>query len=166
MKTASLIVAVIAVAPWATGCFESTNYAPAPLQGGETMTFVVMRSLENNEGTLTFEKEGTGYTIRTDWASFAPQRVGPDLHDGRRRVEAFELGMLWLPPSLREVGAQTLVGTVTAQKQINKRNTYAVHERNSKMKRYYDMKTGFIVHIVKNEGPYSASLKRSTIPGL
>ena len=144
------------------------SYSPVPLQGGETMTFAFGEANGNSVGTLTFEKVGSGYTIKASAPMYAPQRVGPDLMAGRRPIRAFDLGMLWLPPELRAVGKQTFLGDVRELKKRDSRDVYVVWTRDGVEKRYFDKDSGFLVFakISASSHAKSALLTLTTIPGV
>ena len=151
-----------------TSCFNfSSSHSPAPLDGGETITY---RS-PGATLTLTFEKTASGFTLRTSSPGYPPEKLGPDLVAGRRPIDAFDLGMVWLPPELREVGSTTLLGRVIKESVTDKgRPTVVVSERNGATLRMFDVKTGFLLRLLRNRSATNASaeiwMERSTIPGL
>ena len=160
---------VLAAVLTGTAC-SSKTYEAASLSGGEQLTYMI----ETPGGmmtstTLTLERDGSTVILKTTSAAYGPQRLGLDLHDGRTPIKAFDLGMIWLPPSLRSVGSKTLLGNVVKEEVIDGRSVYVVNERNGSVFRKFDRDTGFLILLQRNENTgisQSARLQSSTIAGL
>ncbi len=153
-----------------TACdtLSSPGYSPAPLAGGESMTFKTQSNAGAAVATVTFEKKGNGFVINASSPAYPPQRVGPALLNGRTPIRAYSLGMLWLPPEVRKVGAKTFLGTVKEEKQFNRRPVLVMSERNGSVIRYFDVNTGFLVYLQTTDivGGMVARLRQTTIEGL
>lgn len=145
------------------------SYEPAPLEGGESITYDIV-TMARGRVTISFEKNATGFLITTSANAYPPQQVGPDLMAGRNRVEAYDAGMVWLPPSARKVGHTMYIGNVVRQETYNRRETWLVESRRPHAKRYYDARTGFLVAMIRqgtqSRGSTELYLQSSTIPGL
>lgn len=151
----------------AAACTQpGTSYEPAPLDGGESMTFLLNTATGPANATITFEPQGSGFLIKSSSPAFEPERVGPDLMKGRRAIAAYGLGMVWLPPSVRTVGSQVFLGNVTGESERSGRPVIVVSERNGQVLRFFDKSTGFLVYFEANDRRESGQLVRSTIPGL
>lgn len=115
---------------------------------------------------LTFVKTPRGFVIKTNTAGFPDQTVGPNLLDGRTPIKAFNLGMVWLEPEHRKVGAKTRLGDVTEETIRVGRETFMVRQAGGSVHRYFDKQTGFLVYAQYNPHGPIVELKSSTIPGL
>lgn len=149
-------------------CQEQQVYAPAPLQGGEVLNYAL--EFDNDavsKFTIKFEKTDKGFTI-SDGNGFKAVKVGPDLMPDRRMIDIFDIGIVWLPPSLRQIGAKVHLGTVTEERKIDGRLTFLLNTRNGQEKRFYDAASGFLIK-ARTQGSHGwavIQLLRSTIPGL
>ncbi len=141
--------------------------------GGETITYEV----SPGRAFLRLTRDGDGFLLTTAAPNlFPPERLGPSLFATSlfrkyARVDAHGLGMLWLPPSQRQVGAETVVGEVAQERQQHGRPALLVEELNRKGRRFYDRNTGFLLYmqntsVVGFNGASIATLKSSTIQGL
>lgn len=162
------IVALVGSLGGVSGCKRATIEA-APLKGGETMTYQIEGHGSMYMGTVAFEKTADGFVLDGRTPGFPPERVGLDLADGRRLIQTHYLGRVWLPPSQRHVGDQTLVGSVVELKTQSGRQVLLVRERNGVGGLYhFDLDTGFLVRLESSLGgqAYRVTLQSSTIPGL
>ena len=171
MKRRATSTALVAFALVVTGCEEKKTYAPAPLEGGEAITYTISSgSFSNSYAKVSFERTATGFFINCDQPTCKPQKVGLDLQDGRNHIKALDLGLIWLPPSLRAVGSQHYLGKVVRHEQFERRQVVTLSERNGQVMRRYDLNTGFLVHLQRNGASTGmtqmARLHTSTIRGL
>jgi hypothetical protein len=120
-------------------------------------------------GTVAFEKTADGFVIDGRSPGFPPERVGPELADGRKMIQTHYLNRVWIPPSQRQVGAQTMVGPVTEIQLNAGRQQLVVRERNGSGGLYnFDLDTGFLTQLQTAIGgrAYRVTLQSSTVPGL
>lgn len=165
-------LALTSTALWAAtaaACFGTKTFEPAPLSGGEKLTYQIDVGTGITNGIFTFDKRDSGFVLQSNSPTNPTQTLGPDLRDGRTPIKAFDFGMIWLPPSLRTVGSRTLLGTVVRTEQKEGRSLVVVSERNGAVMRLFDQNTGFLVQLQRNGGTglsRMAQLVSSTIPGL
>jgi hypothetical protein len=139
---------------------KSEKLDPAPLAGGETITYAT----ENVPGTITIEKSGEGFVIKSP--GYPEEEVGANLRDGRKRIQIMNLNIIWLEPSQRFVGGQTPVGNVVAEEIRQQRPTYRLAERNGNVEYWFDRQTGFLVERRVNPSGPTTQLLSSTVPEL
>lgn len=141
---------------------KSEPIEPAPLEGGETLTY----KSGPTTATLILEKTDTGFIISTSPAGWEPQKVAANLRDGRKPVLAMDVSLLWLEPSQRVVGGKTHLGTVTAEETRLNRPALKMSERNGQIEYWYSKETGFLLERRVNPAGPSLQLISSTVPGL
>jgi hypothetical protein len=162
------IVALVGSLGGVSGCVRATVEA-APLRGGEMLTYQIDAHGGMYMGTVAFEKTADGFVLDGRTPGFPPERVGPDLADGRKMIQTHYLGRVWLPPSQRHVGAETMVGPVLELQASAGRPSLVVRQRNGVGGVYhFDLDTGFLTRLESSIGgqAYRVHLQSSTIPGL
>lgn len=128
--------------------------------GGNGSSYVAQLKIEPGKSANTFvisgEPSGNEPPVEVDGAL-----------DAGRRIKIHFVGMLWLPPALRVVGAATRVGQVKRLEKIERREVWVVEEAD-KWPFYYDQATGFLVGYSQTSGGavVQAQLLRSSIPAL
>lgn len=153
-KTLLLAVALTTVA-----C-SSEVIEPAPLSGGETLTYAGDIPAQ----TVTIEKTASGFTLNTPGS--APESVAANLRDGRKQVATLSLSQLWLEPSQRKVGGQTPVGKVVEEVRWRSGMAWKLAERNGQIEYWFDKETGFLLQRRQNPNGPAITLTNTTIPGL
>lgn len=144
------------------GCKEAP-IEPAPLEGGETLTYAIDGTAR---GPLTIEATETGYRLVAPSSGFPPEEVQANLRNGRSQIRIFDMGILWLEPSQRFVGGKTHLGTVVAEETAGQRPCLRMAERNGHVSYWFSRETGFLVQRrVAPSGP-TLTLVSSTVPGL
>lgn len=159
MLRRALLLASLALA--SAACKEEP-VEPAPLEGGETLTYKGGATT----ATLILEKTDTGFIISTSPAGWEPQKVAANLRDGRKPVLAMDLSMVWLEPSQRVVGGKTPFGSVIAEETRLTRPALKMSERNGHVEYWFSKETGFLLERRVNPAGPSVQLISSTIPGL
>ena len=163
----SAIPTMIAAAAVLAACqAEKKVYQPAPLRGGEVLNYITIGA-GTTRFTVTFEKTDGGFIISSG-RGFEAVKVGPDLMPGRKTIDIYDIAVIWLPPSLRQIGAKLHLGTVTEMPKINGRPAFLLNTRNGQEKRYYDAATGFLIkaRTQGSHGGESFQLVGTTIPNL
>ena len=103
--------------------------------------------------------------IRSASPGYPPERVGADLRNPLKLVSAYDLDMVWLPPSERVIGAETPLGFVVAEERYGDRDVLIVERTRVMLARYgYEKYTGFLLFI-KNKR-LDVRITSSTVPGL
>lgn len=137
---------------------------PAPVRDRGTLTYSIGDSGETDRVTLTFYQHGSGFLIDCAPCTVEPQLVGSDLRDGESPIQASDLGMLWLPPSERKVGAKNDLGEVTKVTVWKRRKVFILSSQGGKVLRRFNGHNGFLESIVRREGP-NVRLVGSTLWG-
>ena len=161
----SILLSLGALALASPGC-TSKPAEPAPLEGGERLDLRIHRTAGVAQGSITVERTEDGFRLVASAPAYPPIEVGPDLRDGRRPLRMFDVGMLWLPPSERTVGAKNHLGDVVAKERKGRWETFVLSERNGAIKRFFDVDTGFVVAIDMHQTGGRIELVGSTVPGL
>lgn len=164
-RLVALLGALVGFTTGAAGCHWLEEKERAPLNGGETIGYSLHIDSVAAIGTITFEREGRGFLIRASSPAFPPQRVAADLTSPLGPVRAYNLDMLWLPPSQRALGAETKVGTVRREQTYMGRDLYFVERDKPERRTYgFDKYSGFLVYMKKTR--HSAMMTGTTIPGM
>ncbi len=141
---------------------KSEPVEPAPLEGGETLTY----KSGATTATLILEKTDTGFTITTSPPGWEPQKVAANLRDGRKPVLAMDVALLWLEPAQRVIGGKTPLGNVIAEETRLGRPALKMSERNGQIEYWFSKDTGFLLERRVNPAGPSVQLVASTVPGL
>lgn len=150
---------LLAMALTSLAC-KSEVIEPAPLSGGETLTYAG----DVQPGTLTIEKTASGFTLTSP--GFPPETVGANLRDGRKQVATLNLSQVWLEPSQRKVGGQTPLGKVVEEVRWRSGMAWKLAERNGQIEYWFDKETGFLLQRRQNPNGPAITLTNTTIPGL
>lgn len=156
---------VVPILSCALACSMFTPAEPAPLQGGESLTYETYISTSPARITITFAKTSDGFAIESKARD--PEAVGVNLRHGRRRIRTYELDLLWLTPSERQIGAKNHLGTVTEETSVGGRRAFVLNERDGAVRRFFDAETGFLLRRERAGTVIGlTTLVSSTIPGL
>jgi len=140
----------------------------APVAGGETLSYIFYGA-SNRSGTITIKANGDGFILDSGGPGFPPEEVEGDLGKGRDTIRMFHLGKIWLPPSQRAVGSKNNLGDVAEHRYFKDWQVASLIQHSGAAgKRFYDLKTGFLVGIEIAVGgeAYRGELRSTTIPGL
>lgn len=149
-----------------TACSWLAPRERAPVEGGETLSYIMRSEKGGARGTVTLEKKGRGFLVKSTSPAYPPQRVGPDLRAPRADIAAYNIGVLWLPPSVRALGTRSFAGEVL-RTETHDGQLYIVVGATAEQ-RFFDAETGFLVAIRRMIGPFTETLKLegTTVPGL
>ena len=146
------------------GCSKVSE--PAPVTGGETLSYAVEGAATTK---ISLQADGDGFMVTADpIGGFSSVKVGADLSDGRKQLKLYYLGLLWLPPSARRIGAKTIVGDINEETTWNDWPVYVATDIAGVGKRYYHRETGFLVGLMVPVGgmPFRLRLAGTSIAGL
>jgi hypothetical protein len=116
------------------------------------------------------EQDKDSYRIEGDPNGNTPATVVDKALDAGHSIKNHYVGVLWLPPSARQMGAHTRVGDVKEQRPWTPYpNVWCIWEAGNKPGRYYyEPETGFLVgyDVQTAEGVRNARIQQSSIAGL